>query len=1183
MGFPKHKFSYGPRSNPSEIDLNAIVNLSRLPYFEVPDLKLKVLIDTGATDSIITPHAAAKFSQNNFFNEPFTIKSLTRTYSNNFNLRYPILKQFGINIPINFRVIDWHSQYDALLSSRDLFQFESNIDYPTKTLTINSIPINFKIFNPTTTKIPVSIPDGNILLPSIFNQKNEIAIPQSIHTATNGYVTVPYIDINFHRVVSVQPLENFDIGHIPHDKTAFDLDSLRLDHLNSEEKENITKLCKEYSDIFYRDNQLLSATTQIKHNIPTTDEVPVYSRSFRHPPTMQKQIASQIQKLLDNEIIRPSVSPYSSPVWIVPKKVDATGKRKYRLVIDYRNLNAKTTEDKYPLPRIDEILDNLGRCTYFSCLDLAQGFHQIPMSEESISKTAFSVPNGHFEYIRMPFGLKNGPATFQRMMDEILKSHIYKRCFVYMDDVIVFSRSLQDHMQDLKLIFSSLRSANLKVQPDKSEFLTKKVEFLGHIVTDKGLQPNPKKIAAIVNYPIPKTIKEIKSFLGLVGYYRRFIPNFAKIVYPINKCTRKGEKINIHDPRYISAFEHCKNLITNSPILQYPDFNKPFTLTTDASDIAIGSVLSQNAKPVAFYSRTLNSAERNYSTIEKELLAIVASTKFFRPYLFGQKFKVETDHNPLVWLNSLKTPNSRLIRWKIKLDEFEYTISYKKGKENVVADALSRVQINTHDTESDNESVMVNVDLDEIVTVHAPADFDPQEPESIISGKSTVHSQNENISSGLPISEECINKFKNQILIRIGSLYSHSIINRFNKNIHLITLTPNDLERQLLSLIKYIIDPQKTYYVYLYDKPLRSILEKLLSSLFNTSLKVNLCLLKVEDIVDIQSQSDLINEYHKSNHNGINETYEHMRRKYYWPNMKDFITSIINKCEICLTSKYERNPLKTPFKGPLLPSLPFKTLHADIFSYSKHKFLTIIDPFTKYAQAYYVENTTSINILSKLRHYFAHHNYPKQIVFDQGVEFKNKTVKEFFDLHKIDIHYTCRSNSSSNSPIERLHSTIIEKLRVLEPENNIIERMISAITIYNQSIHSATGFSPFSLIYGPYEHEAQFDNNLTIYEQYNQNRKNEILPFIEQVYNKTKQKADTRLDKMNETRTDDPKINADTPVYVSRARRCKHEKPYRKEVVISQDLENSDIIHTKNEKTKIETKNNVRKIKRPRK
>lgn len=251
----------------------------------------------------------------------------------------------------------------------------------------------------------------------------------------------------------------------------------------------------------------------------------------------------------------------------------------------------------------------------------------------------------------------------------------------------------------------------MKVQLDKSEFLRKDVAFLGHIITPNGIKPNPSKIEAIQNYPIPKTTKQIKSFLGLVGYYRRFIANFAKIVSPLTKCLRKNSKIDITDPEYISAFELCKELLVNAPILAYPDFSKQFTLTTDASNVAIGAVLSQSDRPIAYYSRTLNSAERNYSTIEKELLAIVDSTKHFRPYLYGQNFLVETDHNPLVWLYKIKEPNSRLFRWKLRLEEYNFTVNYKKGKQNNVADALSRIEINNNESEDlENASIFPNTD-----------------------------------------------------------------------------------------------------------------------------------------------------------------------------------------------------------------------------------------------------------------------------------------------------------------------------------------------------------------------------------------------------------------------------------------------------------------------------------------
>jgi len=363
------------------------------------------------------------------------------------------------------------------------------------------------------------------------------------------------------------------------------------------------------------------------------------------------------------------------------------------MVIDYRTLNEKTIGDAYPLPNITDILDQLGNAKYFSVLDLASGFHQIPMDPKDAPKTAFSTPYGHYQFKRMPFGLKNAPATFQRLMDNVLSGLQGNELFVYMDDIVIYARSLKEHEVKFNRLMARLREANLKLQPDKCEFLRKEVAYLGHIISEEGVKPDPHKIKAVINFPAPRNPKNIKQFLGLVGYYRRFIPQFSKIAKPLTDLLKKNRPFK-WELSQTNAFNILRESLCSEPILQYPDFTQPFILTTDASGYAIGGVLSQGKigkdLPISYVSRILNKAEQNYSTIEKECLAIVYCTNHFRPYLYGRKFTIVTDHKPLVWLHSIKDPSSRLWKWRTKLAEYDYDIQYKKGSLNNNADALSR-------------------------------------------------------------------------------------------------------------------------------------------------------------------------------------------------------------------------------------------------------------------------------------------------------------------------------------------------------------------------------------------------------------------------------------------------------------------------------------------------------------
>lgn len=433
---------------------------------------------------------------------------------------------------------------------------------------------------------------------------------------------------------------------------------IRSNHLISSQIENLNALFQKYPTLFLEPNESLTYTTTIKAETKTTNETPIYSRYYPFPMAMKYEVEKQIDELLKQGIIRHSESPYNSPIWVVPKKLDASNNKKYRMVVDYRKLNQVTVADRYPIPEINEVLTQMRNQKLFTVLDLKSGFHQIPLKEEDIQKTAFSVNNGKYEFTRLPFGLKNAPAIFQRTLDNILRHLIGKCCHVYIDDIIIYGEDEKTHLQNIEKVFDTLERANMKVNLDKCEFLKDEVEYLGFIVSSKGVKTNPKKVDAITNFPYPKTLKDLRSFLGMSGFYRRFIRDYAKLAKPLTALLRgeEGRKSKHTSAKTLislgpdakEAFNKIKASLTSSEVmLQYPDYKKDFHLITDASNYALGAVLEQDKKPIIFLSRTLNKAEEHYATNEKEMLAIVWALKALRNYLYGSaSVKIYTDHQP---------------------------------------------------------------------------------------------------------------------------------------------------------------------------------------------------------------------------------------------------------------------------------------------------------------------------------------------------------------------------------------------------------------------------------------------------------------------------------------------------------------------------------------------------------
>ncbi|KAJ3654355.1 hypothetical protein Zmor_013548 [Zophobas morio] len=672
------------------------------------------MIDTGSASSLLRPQVAQQFYPSYIREDAFQIHSVHATTQHSESVTIPISQIFGRpDIKQKHFLFDFNPKYDGLIGIDFLRSINACLDFGKNLLITEKaiVPIYFECdeikrrkpvfqmnLQPRTEQI-IQIPvDKDVTEGILHHQKFDAAeIPASYVTVKDKKATTTIINptdqeltFTLFKPLEINTVNTYEFNPQPPlcpihpniDEILKDnLYNLRLKHMNTEEKDAIWKLCHAYRDIFHTGRLPLTFNNQIKHQIRTKDENPTFTKSYRYPEVHKEEVRKQIYSMLGQGIIQPSISPWSSPIWIVDKNMDASKEKKWRLVVDYRKLNEKTIDDKYPLPNINDILDKLGKSMYFTTLDLPSGFHQVEMHPDDIEKTAFSTGNGHYEFLRMPFGLKNAPATFRRVMGNILRGIQNEKCLVYLDDIIIFSTSLEEHISRLKEVFERLRKANFKIQLDKSEFLRKEVAYLGHVITPEGVKPNPDKIKAVMNYPLPKTQKEIKGFLGLLGYYRKFIPKFAQLTKPLTKCLKKNAKIT-HDQQFITTFETCKKILINHPILQYPDFSRPFILTTDASNVALGAVLSQGQlgedKPIAYASRTLNETEQKYSTIEKELLAIVWATKYFRPYLYGRKFTIYTDHRPLQWLFSLKEPNSKLVRWRLKLEEYDYDIVYKK-------------------------------------------------------------------------------------------------------------------------------------------------------------------------------------------------------------------------------------------------------------------------------------------------------------------------------------------------------------------------------------------------------------------------------------------------------------------------------------------------------------------------
>lgn len=433
----------------------------------------------------------------------------------------------------------------------------------------------------------------------------------------------------------------------------------------------------------------LGRTSLISHDIDVGNTKPIKQRFYPVSPAVEKLMYTEIDRMLSLGVIELSNSPWSSPMRMVIKP------NKVRLCLDARRVNAVTVKDAYPLPSIEGIFARLPKANLISKLDLKDAYWQVGLSDAAKPLTAFTVPGRPlYQFVVMPFGLCNAPQTMCRLMDQIIPPDLKTCVFGYLDDLIIVSADFGHHLGVLARISEQFRKANLTLNISKSRFCVTRVQYLGYVIGNGGITTDPEKVSAIRNWPIPKNLKQVRGFLGVAGWYRRFVENFSTVVYPITETLSSKKKFT-WTPEAQTAFEKIKLLLSSSPVLINPDFSKKFYLHCDASDFGIGAVLVQldedgDERPVAFMSKKLNSSQRNYSVTERECLAAVEAIQKFRCYLELQDFEVITDHSSLVWLMRQPNLSGRLARWVLKLQPFKFSVSHRKGKDNIVPDALSR-------------------------------------------------------------------------------------------------------------------------------------------------------------------------------------------------------------------------------------------------------------------------------------------------------------------------------------------------------------------------------------------------------------------------------------------------------------------------------------------------------------
>ena len=857
------------------------------------------------------------------------------------------------------------------------------------------------------------------------------------------------------------------------ERQALLMDKLDLSGLESwppEVASQARDLLREYHDIFSVEKNEIGHTKATEHKIVLKDpeSAPFKERFRRIPPPQVEEVREHLKVMLDAGAIRPSNSPWCNAVVLVRKKDGSL-----RFCIDFRRLNALTRKDSHPLPRICETLDSLVGSAYYSTFDLTSGFWQVPMAEESKQFTAFTLGSmGLFECDRMPFGLCNAPATFQRLMQSCLGELNLTYCLIYLDDVIVFSQTPQEHLQRMRVVFDRLREHGLKLKPSKCDIFKGEINYLAHHVSKEGVRPSQRNLTSIAECPPPDTFTKIRAFVGLVGHYRRFIKGFAQIAAPLydmisgDDSAKKTEKVTL-TPEALAAFERLKEACLQAPILSFPDFNKPFLLETDASGKGLGAVLSQKQEdgryhPVAYASRVMNGTELKYHSNKKEFLALKwAITEQFHEYLspYGKnqnEFVVRTDNNPLTYIFSSASLDASGQRWVAKLADYNFSLEYQKGKDNTVADFLSRVEERLPEAEVEQCLARIPCQGTKAVLDNA---ITPIEIRAEL--KEPTHAQ-----------------YAEALGVRPAKL----------AQMHVTDWKKTQKEDPVLfAVVKNLRAPRDQF-----KEALRPLLEKKAVQAYEKNrerlvMKDGLLYVKTNIgpakepiwrfVVPKAYRTMALNGcHHEAGHQGQKRSISLMVERFWWPAMCKELINQVRNCARC--QKFEASSEKAHLQK-IVASAPGEILHIDYTSIEEtvdlqtkpviRNVLVLQDHFSKYVVAYVVEDQTAETAAWTLRNgYFSLFGAPAYLISDQGKAFTGHVISHLCKLYGVQKLRTSPYHAQTNGQVERMNQTIIRMIGKLDEDKKArwSVHLPELLMAYNATRSAVTGYSPYYLLFG---------------------------------------------------------------------------------------------------------------------